>query len=118
MPISGRAERSARRSGEGGTAVFYVPVGDGTGPGGAEEGLHCPTAADAAVVNVSQMAFLIIVLNVLSLTANVANNINNNNNNNNRNSINALSNSNVASNTNVNAGNEVNVMVPMINPGK
>ena len=117
MPISGRAERSARRSGEG-AAVFYVPVGGGTGPGGAEEGLHCPTAADAAVVNVSQMAFLIIVLNVLSLTANVANNINNNNNNNNRNSINALSNSNVASNTNVNAGNEVNVMVPMINPGK
>ena len=99
------------RPGEG-EAVFYVPISSNAG---APE-LHCPTATDAAIVNVSQMAFLIIILNVLSLTANVANNINNNNNNNNRNSINAISNSNIASNTNVNSGNEVNVMVPMLNP--
>ena len=77
---------------------------------------RCPTAADAAAVNIAQMAFLATSMNILSIVANINNNINNNNNNNNQLNINAQSNNNVVSNTNVNNGNQVNVMVPILMP--
>ena len=77
---------------------------------------RCPTAADAAAVNIAQMTFLATAMNILSIVANINNNINNNNNNNNQLNINAQSNNNIVSNTNVNNGNQVNVMVPVLNP--
>ena len=77
---------------------------------------RCPTAADAAAVNIAQMTFLATAMNILSIVANINNNLNNNNNNNNQVNINAQSNNNIVSNTNVNNGNQVNVMVPVINP--
>ena len=77
---------------------------------------RCPTAADAAAVNIAQMTFLATAMNILSIVANINNNLNNNNNNNNQLNINAQSNNNIVSNTNVNNGNQVNVMVPVLNP--
>ena len=77
---------------------------------------RCPTAADAAAVNIAQMTFLATAMNILSIVANINNNLNNNNNNNNQLNINAQSNNNIVSNTNVNNGNQVNVMVPPLNP--
>merc|ERR1711892_457729 len=74
-------------------ALMYLPIG-GSG------NIRCPTAADAAAVNIAQMAFLATSMNILSIVANINNNINNN----------------VVSNTNVNNGNQVNVMVPILMP--
>lgn len=42
---------------------------------------RCPTAADAAAVNIAQMTFLATTMNILSIVANINNNLNNNNNN-------------------------------------
>merc|ERR1711892_1079994 len=88
-------------------ALMYLPIG-GSG------NIRCPTAADAAAVNIAQMAFLATSMNILSIVANINNNMNNNNNN--QLNINAQSNNNVVSNTNVNNGNQVNVMVPILMP--
>merc|ERR1712217_78418 len=90
-------------------AIMYLPIGGGGN-------VRCPTAADAAAVNIAQMTFLATAMNILSIVANINNNLNNNNNNNNQVNINAQSNNNIVSNTNVNNGNQVNVMVPVLNP--
>merc|ERR1712109_191298 len=90
-------------------AVMYLPLGPG-------QSIRCPTAADSAAVSLTQMTFLATAMNIFSVVANISNNINNNNNNNNQVSYKAQSNNNVVTNTNVNNGNQVNVMVPVLAP--
>ncbi|XP_042211184.1 signal transducer and activator of transcription B-like [Homarus americanus] len=102
-----RTER--RRRSQGG--MMYLPVGGTTQ-------VQCPTAADAAGVSITQMAFLTICLTVFNIIVNINNNINNNNNNNNINSDNNLSNNNAQLSLNVNNAAQVNVMLPPPNPGR
>lgn len=104
---AGRVGRQVQSADPG--ALMYLPLG-GAG------NIRCPTAADAAAVNIAQMTFLATSMNILSIVANINNNLNNNNNNNNQLNINAQSNNNVVTNTNVNNGNQVNVMVPILMP--
>ncbi|XP_042211185.1 homeobox protein 5-like [Homarus americanus] len=98
-----------RRRSQGG--MMYLPVGGTTQ-------VQCPTAADAAGVSITQMAFLTICLTVFNIIVNINNNINNNNNNNNINSDNNLSNNNAQLSLNVNNGAQVNVMLPPPIPGR
>ncbi|KAK7085378.1 hypothetical protein SK128_006079 [Halocaridina rubra] len=91
--------------------MMYLPIG-GT------KKVSCPTAADAAGVSITQMAFLSICLTVFSIIVNISNNINNNNNNNNLNSDNNLSNNNAQLSLNVNNAAQVNVMLPPPVPGR
>ncbi|XP_071538845.1 uncharacterized protein [Panulirus ornatus] len=100
--------RRLRRSQEG---VMYLPVGGSTQ-------VQCPTAADAAGVSISQMAFLSVCLTIFSIIVNINNNINNNNNNNNINSDSNLSNNNAQLSLNVNNAAQVNVMLPPPIPGR
>ena len=101
---SGRQIESARPG-----ALMYLPLGPG-------QSIRCPTSADSAAVSIAQMTFLATSMNIFSVVANISNNLNNNNNNNNQLSYNAQSNNNVVTNTNVNNGNQVNVMVPVLAP--
>ncbi|CAL4067599.1 unnamed protein product, partial [Meganyctiphanes norvegica] len=101
-----RKPRSSDKSG-----LMYIPLG-GT------KKVQCPTAADAAGISITQMAFLSICLTVFNIIVNISNNINNNNNNNNINSNNNLANSNVQLSSNVNNAAQINIMLPPPTPGK
>ncbi|XP_076056224.1 uncharacterized protein LOC143034161 [Oratosquilla oratoria] len=91
--------------------LMYLPIGGTTK-------VQCPTAADAAGISITQMAFLSMCLTVFNIIANVNNNINNNNNNNNLNSDNNVANNNAQLSLNVNNAAQINVMLPPPVPGK
>ena len=92
--------------------VMYLPVrGGGTTT-------SCPSYADTVSASLTQMAFASMAVTVFNAVFNVVNNINNNNNNNNINSNNNVASNNANAASNNNNGNQVDVVLPPVIPGR